>query len=177
MRAEGARGQNGAHHLGLRSLACRWSHGEKKGQVGQAREGGAPHAPAAARRVCLRGGVGGPGGAAHVDVSAEKCGYDVLSRTPVGPDGHVGPSRFIEVKGRATGATTVTVSRNEVLCALNNPDTFVLALVDVGPTATVTTYYREPFDQRPDSSACSCTYDVSKLMKNARKELVKESAR
>ena len=112
-----------------------------------------------------------------VDVSAEKYGYDVLSRTPVGPDGHVGPSRFIEVKGRATGATTVTVSRNEVLCALNNPDTFVLALVDVGPTATVTTYYREPFDQRPDSSACSCTYDVSKLMKNARKELVKESAR
>lgn len=112
-----------------------------------------------------------------VDVSAEKCGYDVLSRTPVGPDGHVGPSRFIEVKGRATGATTVTVSRNEVLCALNNPDTFVLALVDVSPTATVTTYYREPFDQRPDSSACSCTYDVSKLMKNARKELVKESAR
>ena len=73
------------------------------------------------------------------DVSAEKCGYDVLSEAPVGPDGKVGPSRFIEVKGRVAGATTVTVSRNEVLCALNNPDTFVLALAEVGPTSTITT--------------------------------------
>ena len=41
--------------------------------------------------------------------------------------------RFIEVKGRVAGADTVTVSRNEILTALNEPDRFVLALVEVRP--------------------------------------------
>jgi hypothetical protein len=35
------------------------------------------------------------------------------------------------VKGRIEGAETVTVTKNEILTALNKPDNFVLALVQV----------------------------------------------
>ncbi|MGG6265699.1 helicase-related protein [Leptolyngbya sp. AN03gr2] len=59
------------------------------------------------------------------DVSADKCGYDIESRMP---DGKL---RFIEVKGRIEGAETVTVTKNEILTALNKPEEFVLALVQV----------------------------------------------
>ena len=53
------------------------------------------------------------------DVSDEKCGYDIESRIP--GDGKL---RFIEVKGRTVDADTVTVSRNEILTALNKPRRF-----------------------------------------------------
>ena len=39
--------------------------------------------------------------------------------------------RMIEVKGRRKGATTVTVSKNEILTALNKPEEFILAIVEV----------------------------------------------
>jgi len=38
---------------------------------------------------------------------------------------------FIEVKGRVAGASSVTISRNEILFGLNSPDNHVLALVSV----------------------------------------------
>ena len=50
-----------------------------------------------------------------LDVSRENHGWDILSCTP---DHEV---RFLEVKGRVAGATTVTVTRNEMLAALNQP--------------------------------------------------------
>ena len=40
--------------------------------------------------------------------------------------------RHIEVKGRAKGSTTITVTRNEILYALNQADKFRLAIVLVG---------------------------------------------
>ncbi|MCD7843526.1 MAG: SNF2-related protein, partial [Clostridiales bacterium] len=48
------------------------------------------------------------------DVSAENRGYDIESQAP---DTH--KLRFIEVKGRRADATTVTVTANEILTALN----------------------------------------------------------
>jgi hypothetical protein len=39
--------------------------------------------------------------------------------------------RFIEVKGRAKGSKTVTVTKNEILTALNKQDDFILALVEL----------------------------------------------
>lgn len=51
------------------------------------------------------------------DVSADKCGYDIESRVPT-----EGRLRFLEVKGRIQGATSVTVTRNEILTALNKPE-------------------------------------------------------
>ena len=58
------------------------------------------------------------------DVSAEKCGYDILSFDPKNVQ------RFIEVKGRAASADFVTVSANEIR-ACYNAKKFVLAIVQV----------------------------------------------
>jgi hypothetical protein len=41
-----------------------------------------------------------------------------------------GKLRFIEVKGRVSGAPTITVTRNEILYSLNKPDDFILAIVE-----------------------------------------------
>ena len=41
-------------------------------------------------------------------------------------------ARHIEVKGRVKGAGTVTITRNEMLYALNQSDKFLLAIVLVG---------------------------------------------
>jgi hypothetical protein len=79
------------------------------------------------------------------DVSALKVGYDVESRI-VG----TGKLRFIEVKGRSAGAETVEVTRNEILTALNKPDDFILALVEVGE-ALVVRYVRRPFTREPEA--------------------------
>ena len=59
------------------------------------------------------------------DVSAEKKGWDIESRTPAG---HL---RFIEVKGRHAEARDVILTKNEILASLNAPDAFHLALVRV----------------------------------------------
>ena len=66
-----------------------------------------------------------------VDVSADKCGWD-LTAYPPEADGKQAEPRHIEVKGRIAGAETVTVTRNEILYALNQAERFVLAIVMVG---------------------------------------------
>ena len=52
------------------------------------------------------------------DVSKHNLGYDVESK-----DKETGRLRMIEVKGRVKGATTVTITRNEIVTALNKPRT------------------------------------------------------
>jgi superfamily II DNA or RNA helicase len=80
-----------------------------------------------------------------IDVSAERRGYDIESRCP---DGSL---RFIEVKGRVKGADTVTVTKNEVLTALNKPDSYFLALVIVdGDTVSPPVYVPRPFSKEPE---------------------------
>jgi superfamily II DNA or RNA helicase len=97
------------------------------------------------------------------DVSAEKCGYDIESRMP-----GTGTLRFIEVKGRVAGATTVTLTKNEILTALNKPEEFILAVVEVdGETARPPRYVRQPFTREPDFGANSVNYDLSKLLARA----------
>ena len=59
------------------------------------------------------------------DREFEKLGYDIESRVP-----KTGKLRFIEVKGRAAGASTVTVTRNEILYSLNKPEDFILGIVE-----------------------------------------------
>ncbi len=54
-------------------------------------------------------------------------GFDLRSETPGGG------LRFVEVKGRIAGGETFMVTRNEILHALNVPDAWVLALVEVSP--------------------------------------------
>ncbi len=94
------------------------------------------------------------------DVSAEKVGYDVESRIP-----NTGRIRFIEVKGRIAGARTVTLTRNEILTALNKPDDYILALVEIdGERANPPRYLRTPVHREPDFSAVSVNYDLGALM-------------
>ncbi|MGH2509662.1 MAG: DUF3883 domain-containing protein, partial [Ktedonobacteraceae bacterium] len=93
------------------------------------------------------------------DVSAEKCGYDIESTIPGS-----GQLRFIEVKGRVTGATNVIVTKNEILTALNRPDDFILALVEVAGEQTSTHYVMRPFKREPDFGATSVIYDLLPLL-------------
>ena len=94
-----------------------------------------------------------------IDVSADNVGYDILSRDPTG-----GPSRFVEVKGRANGATTVTVTRNEILISLNTSEQYWLAVVEVdGDTVREPRYAQSPFHAEPDFGATSVNYSIDKL--------------
>jgi SNF2 family DNA or RNA helicase len=61
-----------------------------------------------------------------LDVGHENRGYDIESRC-----GKTGKLRFIEVKGRHPSAEHITLTRNELICALNNPDAWILAYVPV----------------------------------------------
>ncbi|MCY3564646.1 MAG: helicase-related protein, partial [Gammaproteobacteria bacterium] len=58
------------------------------------------------------------------DVAAENRGYDIESRDPV-----TGGLRFIEVKGRRADASGITITRNEMLTALNAAESYILAAV------------------------------------------------
>ena len=59
------------------------------------------------------------------DREFEKLGYDIESR-----DASTGRLRFLEVKGRVSGAATITVTKNEILYSLNKPEDFILAIVE-----------------------------------------------
>lgn len=98
------------------------------------------------------------------DVSAERRGYDVESRV----GGEFGRLRFIEVKGRVKGAPTVTVTKNEILTALNKPEDFIFALVEVDGDLGELTYLTEPFASEPDFAAASVNYEIKKLFAQAR---------
>ena len=67
-----------------------------------------------------------------VDVSAAKCGWDLTSYPPA-VDGRQPDPKHIEVKGRVKGASTITITRNEMLYALNQRDKFILAIVLPAP--------------------------------------------
>jgi len=94
------------------------------------------------------------------DREFEKLGYDIESRVP-----GTGKLRFIEVKGRVTGAPTVTVTRNEILYSLNKPDDFILAIVEfTGDRMHRAHYVRQPFQREPDFGVTSVNYDFAELV-------------
>ena len=103
------------------------------------------------------------------DVSAAEWGYDVESFIPESMRRRMEEYalRFIEVKGRKKGATTVTVSKNEILTALNKPEEFILAIVEVDGQNSHTIYLRHPFKNAPDFTATSVNYDIQELIQNA----------
>lgn len=98
------------------------------------------------------------------DVSANKCGYDIESRIR-----GTNRLRFIEVKGRIRGASTVTVTKNEIITALNKPDSYILALVEVSESTQLSLnncslrYVQRPFQQKPDFAVTSVNYSWSEL--------------
>lgn len=98
-----------------------------------------------------------------VDREFDRLGYDIESRAA---DGKL---RFIEVKGRAEGADTITVTKNEVLTCLNKPDDYILAIVEFkkGGTEPAVYYVRNPFKREPDFGANSVNYDMAELLESA----------
>ncbi|MBA3017254.1 DUF3883 domain-containing protein [Patescibacteria group bacterium] len=119
------------------------------------------------------------------DVSRDNCGYDIESSIP-----DTGKLRFIEVKGRLQGAKTVTITKNEILTALNKPDDYILSIVLVPPSETQLEtdlwqikepmagygkiwndcqvyYIRRPFIREPDFGVTSVNYNLQELLANA----------
>jgi superfamily II DNA or RNA helicase len=118
------------------------------------------------------------------DVSRDNAGYDIESR----PE-RDSPLRFLEVKGRIRGATAVTLTKNEILTALNKPDDWILALVEVPPSpefsegdafrvsdegpaygvseGCMVRYVRRPFQREPDFGVTSVNYNLRDLLARA----------
>lgn len=98
-----------------------------------------------------------------VDRETEKLGYDIES---VVPDS--GRLRFIEVKGRISGAPTITVTLNEILYSLNKPDEFILAIVEFLEDGQHEVHYvRKPFTREPDIGVTSVNYSFKDLIAKA----------
>ena len=103
-----------------------------------------------------------------VDVSAQKCGWDITSY-PSAVEGKQPDARHIEVKGRVKGAGTVTITRNEMLYALNQADKFLLSIVLVGETDAVDGpyYLRNPFEAEPGWGVSSINFEIKALLERA----------
>jgi SNF2 family DNA or RNA helicase len=98
-----------------------------------------------------------------IDREFEKLGYDIESRIPGS-----GKLRFVEVKGRVSGAPTITVTRNEILYSLNKPEDFILAIVEFIDADTHKAHYlRQPFMREPDFGVTSVNYDFAELLARA----------
>jgi hypothetical protein len=107
-------------------------------------------------------------GATVVDVSKDKCGWD-LTCYPAPVDGKQPDALHIEVKGRVKGTSTVTVTRNEILYALNQSEKFRLAIVLVGENDVVEGphYVSNPFTKEPDWGVSSINYELKALLEKA----------
>ncbi|MBS1816792.1 MAG: DUF3883 domain-containing protein [Acidobacteria bacterium] len=99
------------------------------------------------------------------DREFERLGYDIESRAGGGR------LRFIEVKGRVTGADTVTVTKNEILTSLNKPEDFVLALVEfLDHDRHNVRYLRQPFERSgitTDFNGASVDFPLADLLARA----------
>jgi superfamily II DNA or RNA helicase len=136
---------------------------QRKGQPGWSADA---EARARVERIAMQAVMNAERALGHdvIDVSAQKCGWDVTS-IPKALDGRLPPSRHIEVKGRAKGQTTITVTRNEIVYGLNQADKFILAIVLVdGDKHEVPFYVRKPFAQEPDWAVTSINLDLDQLL-------------
>ena len=99
------------------------------------------------------------------DVSAAKCGWD-MSSYPSIVDGKQIDARHIEIKGRAKGSDTVTITRNEMLYALNQSEKFILAIVQINDDETVHSvhYIKKPFDVEPPWGTSSINFVLDDLI-------------
>ncbi len=104
-----------------------------------------------------------------VDVSAEKCGWDITSHPPAAEDGRLPETRHIEVKGRVKGASTVTVTKNEILESWNQGDKYHLAIVLIGEDDSIDGphYVRHPFKEEPGWGISSVNYELKALLERA----------
>ena len=94
------------------------------------------------------------------DREFDSLGYDIKSRVP-----GTGKLRFIEVKGRVSGAPTITVTRNEILYSLKKPEDFILAIVELLDEDRHRIHYlRRPFQREPVFGVTSVNYALAELL-------------
>jgi hypothetical protein len=95
------------------------------------------------------------------DVSAQRgLGYDIESKDPA-----TGSLVFVEVKGRWQAKDMVTLTKNEILCARNEPERFRLALVVVDEAgARAPRYVREMDFGEPGFAETQRTFRLSELL-------------
>lgn len=108
-------------------------------------------------------------GFAPRDVSEQRgIGYDILSRVPDDMRNGDDPvTRMVEVKGRIAGDDSITLTKNEILCGLNKPECWLLAIVEVDGHTTKTTYLRRPALRAPSFAENSVNYDMGRLIESA----------
>jgi len=96
------------------------------------------------------------------DVSDQRgIGYDIESK-----DRESGHLLFIEVKGREKGATSVTLTKNEILCARNQPEQFRLAIVLVDREGAKAPVYVRDYDfGQPGFEQTSATFPLGALLR------------
>jgi hypothetical protein len=87
--------------------------------------------------------------------------------------------KHIEVKGRAKDADTITVTRNEIIYAVNPGDKFLLAIVLVGADDSVEGpfYVRTPFGGEPGWGVSSINYQLRALLARADKTVPNRTAK
>jgi hypothetical protein len=73
----------------------------------------------------------------------------------------------VSAHGRVKGAKTVTVTKNEILTALNKPDDFILAVVELEREVASARYLRRPFQREPDFNVTSVNYNLDALLAEA----------
>jgi hypothetical protein len=89
----------------------------------------------------------------------DKLGYVIESRDP-----KTGRLRFIEVKGRVTGAPTIAVTKNEILYSLYKPEDFILAVDEFLSSDEHRVHYvRCPFRRELDFGVTTVNYDFAAL--------------
>lgn len=98
------------------------------------------------------------------DVSEYNRGWDIESRDPKNKI-----TRFVEVKGRFEGSSSVIVSRNEILQGLKKAEDYYLAIVEViddgeNLIAKNIFYIKNPFFNKPDKAATHVIYDWKKML-------------
>lgn len=93
------------------------------------------------------------------DKSKEKIGYDIESTCS-----QTNGLRFIEVKGRRKDATTVTITKNEIIYGLNLPEQFFLAIAFVDGKRVEVHYVQKAFHFEPDFGVTSVNFNVKELL-------------
>jgi len=115
-------------------------------------------------------------GNSPLDVTKTCCGFDIDSSVPPTSDGLYQPHRFIEVKGHSEKVDTVTISKNEILTALNSPEQHILAIVEVDGYTTRTIYLQKCPLRAPSWAEETITFSISKLISGSQVILEKEES-
>ena len=90
----------------------------------------------------------------------------ITVRRPVAADGCIGDDRYIEVKGRVKGSTTVI--KNENFSSYNQGEKNILAIVLVDGEQVDGPYYiKHPFKSEPEFGVGSVNYELSELLSRA----------